>query len=332
MADQATTDTVSVILPYFNRSDTLTEAARSVVEQTYSDLLLYLINDGSTDDSRGVVGLLDDPRIRHITLDRNQGVAHARNVGLNVAKTTLVSFMDSDDVWRPEKLEMQLKFLRNAQIADRSIAVAGCGWRVSGTTAQPKDFPPGPFTRTDVHDRVAGLRTPMLLVDRAVAAQGARFDESLPALLDRDYVMSCLANGTKVVVLPAVLAEVRRGRKDHVATSQRAARAYESLMCKYAHDLDELPALRAWYSFRAAREYLVHRDVRHAMSHIPPALADQRTSRLVGLLFGLVAGHKGFAAAQRLFRAAAPGRPVRADRAAGEHDRQSGQISSTLEH
>jgi len=329
MAEQATADTVSVILPYFNRSDTLTEAVRSVVEQTHSDLLLYLINDGSTDDSRGVVELLDDLRIRHITLDRNQGVAHARNVGLDVAKTMLVSFMDSDDVWRPQKLEMQLKFLRNAQIADSSIAVAGCGWRVSGTAAQPKDFPPGPFARTEVHDRVAGLRTPMLLVDRAVAAQGARFDESLPALLDRDYVMSCLANGTKVVVLPAVLADVRRGRKDHVATSQHAARAYESLMRKYAHDLDELPALRAWYSFRAAREYLVHRDVRRALSHVPAALADQRSSRLVGLLCGLVAGHKGFAAAQRLLPSRTLMPAVQAYRAAGDHERQSGQISST---
>lgn len=332
MASQPTPDTVSVILPYFNRSDTLTEAARSVLGQTHSDLLLYLIDDGSTDESRDVVELLDDPRVRLITLARNQGVAHARNVGLDVAKTTLVSFMDSDDVWLPGKLEMQLKFLRTAQVADPSVAVAGCGWRVSGTAAQPKDFLPGPFSRIDVHDRVAGLRTPMLLVDRAVAAQGARFDESLPALLDRDFVMSCLANGTKVAVLPAVLAEVRRGRKDHVATSQRAARAYETLMRKYAHDLNEVPALRAWYSFRAAREYLVHRDRRHAFSHVPAALADQRTSRLVNLLFGVVAGQRGFSAAQRLL----PGRNAKPaaqpDRAAGDHEWHSGQISSTSEH
>jgi glycosyltransferase involved in cell wall biosynthesis len=331
MASQPTPDTVSVILPYFNRSDTLTEAARSVLGQTHSDLLLYLINDGSTDESRDVVELVDDPRVRHIALDRNQGVAHARNVGLDVAKTTLVSFMDSDDVWLPEKLEMQLKFLRAAQVADRSIAATGCGWRVSGTTAQPKIFWPGPFSRIDVHDRVAGLRTPMLLVDRAVAAQSARFDESLPALLDRDFVMSCLANGSKVVVLPAVLAEVRRGRKDHVATSQRAAQAYERLMRKYEHDLDEHPTLRAWYSFRAAREYLVHRDLRHALSHLPAALADQRTSRLANLFFGAVAGHRGFSVAQRLLPGRDAGSAVQADRAAGDPKR-SGQISSTSEH
>lgn len=332
MASRPTPETVSVILPYFNRSDTLTEAARSVLGQTHADLLLYLIDDGSTDDSRDLVELLDDPRVRHIGLARNEGVAHARNVGLDVATTTLVSFMDSDDIWLPEKLEKQLEFLRAVQGADRSVAVAGCGWRVSGTAAQPKAFLPGPFSRIDVHDRVAGLRTPMLLVDRAVAAPGARFDESLPALLDRAFVMSCLANGTKVAVLPATLAEVRRGRQDHVATSERAAHAYERLMRKYAHDLDERPTLAAWYSFRIAREYLIHRDIRPAIKYLPAALAHERTSRLAALLFGLIAGAKGFSAAQRLLPKRDASRRVRLGRRTGNHTQHSANTAQTLDH
>lgn len=323
MADHsAAGTTVSVILPYFNRTDTLTEAARSVLAQTHSDLLLYLIDDGSTDDSRAVAETLTDRRVRHLALQRNRGVAHARNVGLEAATTSLVSFMDSDDVWFPEKLEMQLGFLRESQATYGNVAVAGAGWRLSGAAEAPKEFSPGPFSRTDVHCRVAGLRTPMLLVDRAVAARGAHFDESLPALLDRDYVMSCLANGTRVVVLPTVLAEVRRGRKDHVATSLRAAQAFEILMHKYATDLDEIPALRAWYSFRTAREYLTHRDVRHALRFMPGALAEQRARRLADLSLGLVAGRTGFSAAERLLgrgrRRPPPGHIPEGDRAAVE--------------
>ena len=297
----AQTRTVSVILTYYNRADTLADAARSVLEQTHSDLTLYLVNDGSTDESRKVAGELDDPRIEHIDLLRNLGVAKARNVGIDSAHTTLVAFMDSDDIWLPRKLEIQLSCLRDAQLADSKIAVAGCGWRIHESALKPREFSYGPYSRIDVlHDRVAGLRTPMLIVDRSVAAKDARFDESLPALLDRDYVMSCLANDTEVVVVPEVLSLVRRGRADHVASSRRVATAYEMLTRKYAPELARFPELRTWYSFRAAREHLIHRDVRQALGHAPTALGDERAKRSVHLMLGVLGGRKGLAMAQKI--------------------------------
>lgn len=292
--------TVSVILPYHNRGDTLTDAVKSVLDQTHSNLQLYLIDDGSSDDSAAAVDAIDDRRIVHAKLHRNRGVAAARNVGLAKASTRLVSFMDSDDVWLPRKLETQISFLRDAQASDPAVGVAGCGWKVDGMVDVPKTFHPGPYSRREVHDRVAGLRTPMLLVDRLVAQGEARFDELLPALLDRDYVMTCLSNGTKVVVVPEVLALVRRGRVDHVANSRRAVQAYEWLMQKYAADLADDPDLRAWYSYRAAREYLAHRDVRRALRHVPPALARQPLRRLGEFGLGLTGGVRGLSAARRL--------------------------------
>ena len=294
-------DRVSVVLPYYNRPDTLLEAAGSVLEQTHRDLVLYLVNDGSADDSRQVARSLDDPRIVHIDLESNRGVSHARNVGLAVADTELVAFMDSDDVWLSHKLETQTKHLRELQRHDESISVVGCGWRMYDSDSPAKEFRPGPYSRIDVlRDQVAGIGTPMLLVNRSVAAENARFDEALPALVDRDYVMSCLANGTMVQVIPEILALVRRGRRDHVASSQRAAAAYEVLIGKYGHDFDELPSLGSWYAYRATREHLIHRDLRSAVKHLGAALAERRARRSVHLLLALVAGRKGLALAQRV--------------------------------
>ena len=300
LVDALTERTFSVILPYYNRADTLIQAANSVLDQSHSDLRLYLIDDGSTDDSAAALKRLDDRRVVRVRLDHNQGVAAARNVGLEQAPTRLVSFMDSDDVWLPRKLEAQLRFLRDIQATDQAVSVAGCGWQIDGAENPAKEFSSGPYSRNDVHDRVAGLRTPMLLVDRFVAERNARFDESLPALLDRDYVMACLSNGTKVVVVPEMLALVRRGRKDHVASSRSAARAFEMLMEKYAADLAENRDLRAWYSYRAAREYAAHRDVARALRHVPSALSRQPARRGAELALGLAGGPRGLAAARRL--------------------------------
>jgi glycosyltransferase involved in cell wall biosynthesis len=296
-----TPETVSVILTYYNRADTLSDAARSVLEQTHRELTLYLVDDASTDDSRRVAGKLDDSRIVHVDLPRNLGVAKARNVGIESAHTTLVAFMDSDDIWLPRKLEIQLRCLRDAQMADSNVAVVGCGWQIHDAGLKPKEFSFGPYSRIDIlHDRVAGLRTPMLIVDRSVAARDARFDESLPALLDRDYVMSCLANDTSVVIVPRVLSLVRRGRADHVASSRRVAMAFEMLTSKYATELARFPELKTWYSFRAAREHLIHRDVRQALGHAPMALGDERAKRSVHLVLGFLGGRKGLAMAQKI--------------------------------
>jgi glycosyltransferase involved in cell wall biosynthesis len=294
-------ESVSVILPYYNRADTLSQAAISVLSQTHTELLLYLINDGSTDGSRAVARALNDSRVIHIDLQRRLGVARARNVGLREATTSLVSFMDSDDVWLPSKIATQLEFLHFTRRAGQRVAVLGCGWSILPSNTPAKEFFPGPYSRIDVlHNRVSGLRTPMLLIDRRVSAECALFDQSLPALLDRDYVASCLENGTYVMIVPQVLSLVRRGRDDHVATSRRAATAFEMLAEKYAADLVPRPRLRSWYSYRAAREHLIHRDIRKALPHFRNALRDRRAQRLVHLSFGLLGARRGFALAQRL--------------------------------
>lgn len=294
-------DCVSVVLPYFNRADTLARAACSVLDQTHRDLRLYLINDGSTDGSREVARRLDDDRIEHIELAGNGGVSAARNAGLARATTALVAFMDSDDAWLPEKLALQVNSLRNWQQRDGRVAVLGCGWRYLEQSNPPGSFPAGPFTRHDVlANRAAGIGTPMLLVDRAIADRAAEFDPLMPALVDREYVMACLANGARLAVVPEILAVVTRGRTDHVANPGNAAVAFERLLQKYASDLAQDPALRSWYHFRACREHLIRGATRSALPHVLGALAERRLRRLLHLASGLFGRSTGLALAQKI--------------------------------
>jgi glycosyltransferase involved in cell wall biosynthesis len=97
---------ISVIIPAYNASRTVAATVDSVLGQTFGDLELLVIDDGSKDDTAEVVDARDDPRVKCIRTD-NGGVSVARNRGLDLAKAPYVAFLDADDAWEPTKLEQQ---------------------------------------------------------------------------------------------------------------------------------------------------------------------------------------------------------------------------------
>jgi glycosyltransferase involved in cell wall biosynthesis len=101
--------TVSVIIPTYNRAGLLPSAIQSVLDQTYKNYEIIVIDDGSTDNTKEVI----KPYLDHITfLEADHGgPAHARNIGMKAAKGKYISFLDSDDLLIPYKLEMQVKFI-----------------------------------------------------------------------------------------------------------------------------------------------------------------------------------------------------------------------------
>lgn len=105
---------VSVVLPTFNRAYCLERAIRSVLSQTYANLELLVIDDGSTDSTEEICTQIArrDRRLRYLQ-QANGGVAAARNLGLEHAIGEYVAFLDSDDWWRPFKLELQLEVMQS---------------------------------------------------------------------------------------------------------------------------------------------------------------------------------------------------------------------------
>lgn len=99
---------VSVILPTYNRAKTLRAASESVLNQSYRNLELLVVDDASTDNVAAVVHNLADERVRYLRRECNGGAAAARNTGLAAATGEFIAFQDSDDLWLPGKLEWQL--------------------------------------------------------------------------------------------------------------------------------------------------------------------------------------------------------------------------------
>lgn len=105
---------VSVIMPAYNARRTIKAAVESVRRQTFTDWELVIVDDCSSDGTRDLLkdAASADPRLRLFFSDRNRGAAHARNTALDLASGRYVAFLDSDDRWKPEKLQKQLQFMK----------------------------------------------------------------------------------------------------------------------------------------------------------------------------------------------------------------------------
>ena len=103
---------VSIITPTYNCGRFIGETIESVLKQTYENWEMIIVDDCSTDNTKEVVESYKDPRIKYLCLDKNSGAAVARNKALQLAKGRWIAFLDSDDLWKPEKLERQIKFMK----------------------------------------------------------------------------------------------------------------------------------------------------------------------------------------------------------------------------
>src|SRR5690606_21065811 len=104
---------VTVLIPFYNSEAYLEAAIDSVLRQTFTDLEVLLVDDGSTDASRAIVQGYDDPRIRMISNDKNQGVVYSRNKGVQEAKAPLVAVLDADDIAVPDRIASQYAYMNS---------------------------------------------------------------------------------------------------------------------------------------------------------------------------------------------------------------------------
>ena len=111
--------TVSVVIPAYNPERTILETVESVLHQTFSDFELIVINDGSTDRTLDLLQTVQDSRLKIFSYS-NGGLALARNRGISHAQGAYISFIDADDLWTIDKLELQLEALK--QHPDMGVA------------------------------------------------------------------------------------------------------------------------------------------------------------------------------------------------------------------
>jgi hypothetical protein len=202
---------VSVLLPVFNAEQVVHEAVNSILGQTFHDLELVVIDDGSTDASVARAFSLEDPRLRLVRHPENRGIVAALNSGLSAANGELVARIDADDIAMPDRIEKQVAFMDERP----EIGVLATGW----TTVRLDGHPVSELSPVRHH---GGLRLNLLfgnpihhatvLFRHALADQvGGYLSEPWPV---EDYDLWLrLSERTLLAALPQSLTLVRHSER-----------------------------------------------------------------------------------------------------------------------
>ncbi|MBI3982823.1 MAG: glycosyltransferase family 2 protein [Gemmatimonadetes bacterium] len=203
-----TDPTVSVIIPTYNRVALLREAIDSVRRQTFRSWELIVIDDGSTDNTGAFLAELAEPQLRVLRTEHSGNPARVRNVGLAEARGQYVAFLDDDDLWQPEKLEVQMGLLRTG----------GCRWSYTGfvrVNALGERFwqtTPDRIYCGSILEKLLGVQAaialPTVVAERRLIDNVGRFDENMRTR--EDYALWLeLAERGDVVATPQQLTIVR---------------------------------------------------------------------------------------------------------------------------
>ena len=175
---------VSIIIPTFNRRTFLPRAVKSVLNQTFQSWELIIVDDGSTDQTQEVLHSLRDRRV-HYVFQKHRGVSSARNTGIQLAGSPWICFLDSDDYWKPSKLERQIEELERNPVYQ--VVYTDEIWMRRSQRVNPRK----------IHRKYSGwiyhrclplciISPSSVLLHRDVLRKEGLFDENLPVCEDYD--------------------------------------------------------------------------------------------------------------------------------------------------
>jgi len=179
---------VSVVIPSYNRAQFIERSVRSALQQTYKDIEVIVVDDGSNDGTDIRIDNLKkiDSRLRYLKHDINQGAQAARNTGINAARGKYVAFLDSDNEWLPNKLERQMLLFENN---DRKIGVvySGFTWQYADGRPSREQVPcyRGNIYKIALRQWIADTST--LLVCKDVFRMCGLFDELIRSYQEWDF-------------------------------------------------------------------------------------------------------------------------------------------------
>jgi len=183
----------SIVIPVFNRADSILPTLRSVEAQTYRDFECLIVDDGSSDNLEQVVASLNDSRFRYVRQE-NRGANAARNHGIDEAAGEYIDFLDSDDLWLPNKLQVEASELE--KFPDRVLFSNSLRDRGVGRLLRRR--PQAMSSDCDVANYLfiqhQFIQTPTLCLKREAAA-AVRWDEELRARQDFDFCLRLRAHG-----------------------------------------------------------------------------------------------------------------------------------------
>ncbi|GAK55292.1 glycosyl transferase, family 2 [Candidatus Vecturithrix granuli] len=223
---------VSIIIPTFNRGNAIHNAIQSIIHQTYEDVEIIIVDDGSTDDTKTVVAAFSqkDQRIHYVQSTTNRGAQAARNMGIRAARGEWIAFLDSDDRWLPNSLQKRLEVALKAGV---NVVHSEC-WVLRNH--EEKEYFGIPPLEGNIYRELLqqpGPLFPSLLIAKKALQQIGDLDEHLLAYQEWDTAIRLAKREAFCFVpLPTFIYDCR-GKDRISANALRDARGYQQVVRKY---------------------------------------------------------------------------------------------------
>lgn len=236
---------VSVIIPTYNRGPLIGRAIASVLNQTYKDIEVLVIDDASTDYTETVVDSIKDERLHYYKLEKNGGACRARNVGISKAQGEYIAFLDSDDEWMSNKIELQYKFAKekNAMaIASNFIYKREGKERVVISKDHPEFFTAEELILKN------SITTGALFVRKELLLQLGGFNEKMPRYQDWELVLR-LINNCPIYFIKEPLLKIYY-QEDSITSTTSKNKKYRALCFLYDDNkklIDNVPKAKAQF-------------------------------------------------------------------------------------
>ena len=178
---------ISIILPAYNRENTIACSIQSILKQTWKDFELIIVDDGSTDNTCSVVETFSDSRIKYYRQE-NAGASSARNMGVIYSESDIIAFCDSDDTWKEDKLEKQIRFMED----NPEISLVYTAYMMHMHDKEVRVPNEGYICDRNILSRLLVKNTigaPTIMVKKDVFRAVGGFDTSMKSLEDWDFAI-----------------------------------------------------------------------------------------------------------------------------------------------
>ena len=255
---------VSVIIPTYNRANLIGRSIQSVLNQTYQEFEIIVVDDGSTDNTEYVVKGFDDARIRYVRYQENRGGSAARNAGIKIASGDYIAFQDSDDEWLPEKLEKQMVIFKSASV---KVGVVYTGfWRIQNN--KKKYIPSSAITKKsgNVYKSILNrnfITTQSAVIKKEVFKKTGMFDERIPAFQDWDLWIRISKYYEFQYVGEALVISYYQS-KSISANKKASINAHKMILDKYFEDLRKYKKILANHYFNIGSKLYLNGERRES--------------------------------------------------------------------
>lgn len=208
---------VSIIMPVFNRKEVVLNAINSVLNQTYADFELIIVDDASSDGTKELLNSIDHRKIRVFTHETNLGSSYARNTGLKKSKGDIIMYLDSDNEWDSKYIETMVGAFNELPDADAVYS----GQLIYDNCEEPISMRFGAFNKSLLHN-ANYIDINCFCHKRHVLDELGRFDETLNRMVDWDFILR-ISNSFKIYSVPVLLSKYYETRVNNRITTNTAS-------------------------------------------------------------------------------------------------------------